>query len=95
MRALSAKYDRAQALLQRDRDALATQQAELEDARAAAGTEAARAASAAAEAARRLEELRAQVSDVQGSSSSHLRRSLCLHACISLSQNGFAWASVD
>ncbi len=58
--ALSAKYDRAQSLLQRDRDALAAQQAELDDARAAARTEAERAAATAAQSARRQEELQAQ-----------------------------------
>ncbi|BDA48665.1 hypothetical protein COCOBI_12-3460 [Coccomyxa sp. Obi] len=60
VRTLSAKYDRAQALLQRDREALAAQQTELEDARAAAAAEAAAAAAATAEAERRHEDLRAQ-----------------------------------
>lgn len=61
VRVLSAKYDRAQALLQRDREALAAQQTELEDARTAAAAEAATAAAAAAEAERCHEDLRVQV----------------------------------
>ena len=61
VRALSGKYDRAQALLQRDREALAAQQTELEDARAAAAAEAVAAAAAAAAAERSHEDLRSQV----------------------------------
>lgn len=61
VRSLAAKYDRAEALLARDREALGEQQQELADVRAAAAAEAERAAAAAAGSAWRQAELIAEV----------------------------------